>query len=413
MEEELKSFTFTRYLNKEEIGYRLSNKIPLNDFWLETVALRKNKADFLPFKDQKGNPFWFFNLPALQKIIHEIDSNGKDSLYKAVSKDIENELVKNSLVEEAFYSSVIEGAFSTIKRMRELVAGRDVPQDHSEQMILNNYKAMQFIFEQKHKDLSIDLILQLHQIITDKTLEAGQEEFAGKFRNDQVYIQDPSGKVIYTPPSAQQVPEAMEQLVKWINQVDEGAFTHPIIKAAIIHFHLVYIHPFFDGNGRTSRALFYFYLIKNEYEFFKYFSISAVVEKSKAQYYRSIKDVEDYEADLTYFLLYMSRVVLDSIGSVTKQIAKHYHKNFVFRKIEQEQIYINPRQKKFLNSFLVKSSTDIRIKDYEKTNKVVYETARRDLEDLYKKGILLRINQKKAFVYKPNYEIGVDTKNST
>ena len=413
MEEELKSFTFTRYLNKEEIGYRLSNKIPLNDFWLETVALRKNKADFLPFKDQKGNPFWFFNLPALQKIIHEIDSNGKDSLYKAVSKDIENELVRNSLVEEAFYSSVIEGAFSTIKRMRELVAGRDVPQDHSEQMILNNYKAMQFIFEQKHKDLSIDLILQLHQIITDKTLEAGQEEFAGKFRNDQVYIQDPSGKVIYTPPSAQQVPEAMEQLVKWINQVDEGTFTHPIIKAAIIHFYLVYIHPFFDGNGRTSRALFYFYLIKNEYEFFKYFSISAVVEKSKAQYYRSIKDVEDYEADLTYFLLYMSRVVLDSIGSVTKQIAKHYHKNFVFMKIEQEQIYINPRQKKFLNSFLVKSSTDIRIKDYEKTNKVVYETARRDLEDLYKKGILLRINQKKAFVYKPNYEIGVDTKNST
>jgi Fic family protein len=109
----------------------------------------------------------------------------------------------------------------------------------------------------------------------------------------------------------------------------------------------------------------------------------------------------------------MSKVVLDSIGSVTKQIVKHYHKHFVFRKIEEEMIYINPRQKKFLNSFLVKSSTDIRIKDYQKTNKVVYETARRDLEDLYKKGILLRINQKKAFVYKPNYEIGPGIKNST
>jgi len=409
----LKSFTFTRYLNKEDIGYRLSNKISLNDFWMETVRLRKNKADFLPFKDQKGNPFWFFNLPALQKIIHEIDSNGKDSLYKAVSKDMESELVKNSLVDEAFYSSVIEGAFSTIKRMRELVAGRDTPQDHSEQMIFNNYKAMQFIFEQKHQDISIDLILQLHQIITDKTLDKGQEEFAGKFRDDQVYIQDPSGHVIYTPPTAQQIPEAMEQLVQWINQIDEGTFTHPIIKAAIIHFHLVYIHPFFDGNGRTSRALFYFYLIKNEYGFFKYFSISAVVEKSKSQYYRAIKDVEDYDADLTYFLLYMSKVVLDSIGAVTRQIAKHYHKHFVFRKIEEDMIYINARQKKFLNNFLVKSSTDIRIKDYQKTNKVVYETARRDLEDLYKKGILLRINQNKAFVYKPNYAIGPNTQNST
>ena len=123
--------------------------------------------------------------------------------------------------------------------------------------------------------------------------------------------------------------------------------------------------------------------------------------------------MEDYDADLTYFLLYMSKVVLDSIGSVTRQIAKHYHKHFIFRKIEQGQIYINPRQKKFLTGFLVKSSSEMRIKDYQKANKVVYETARRDLEDLYKKGILSRVNQKKAFVYKPNYEIGTDTKNST
>ena len=135
MEEQIKLFTFMRYLNKEEMGFRLPSEIPLNDFWVETVQLRKSKADFLPLKDQKGNLFWFFYLPALQKIIHEIDSNGKDSLYKAVSKEIENELVKDSLVEEAFYSSVIEGAFSTIKRMRELVAGQDKPQDHSEQMI--------------------------------------------------------------------------------------------------------------------------------------------------------------------------------------------------------------------------------------------------------------------------------------
>ena len=133
-----------------------------------------------------------------------------------------------------------------------------------------------------------------------------------------------------------------------------------------------------------------------------------MVERSKRQYYQAIKDVEDYDADLTYFLLYMSKVVLESIGSVTKQIAKHYHKDFVFRKIEVEQISINARQRKFLGSFLVKTSTEVRIKDYQKVTKVVYETARRDLEDLYKKGILLRFNQKNAFVYKPNYAIEID-----
>ncbi len=406
MDDLFKTYTLAQYFNKQEISFRLKSNFSLNDVWAETVKMRKSKADVLPFSDQGGNPFWYFYLPGLQKIIHEIDSNGKDSLYKAVNKEIENELVKNSLIEEAFYSSVIEGAFSTIKRMRELVEGHDSPKDHSEQMIINNYRAMQFIFQEKHKDLSIDLILQLHQIITDQTFEKGQEGFAGKFRDDQVYIQDANGKIIYTPPKAADVPAAMEKLVQWVNQAESGVFIHPIIKAAVLHFQLVYIHPFFDGNGRTSRALFYFYLIKNEYEFFKYFSISAVVEKTKAQYYRAIKDVEDYEADLTYFLLYLSKVVLDSIGAVTKQIAKHYHKQYVFMKIEREQIAISPRQKKFLNAFLVRASSEIRIGDYQKVNKVVYETARRDLEDLYKKGILVREQQKKAFVYKPNYSLG-------
>ncbi len=405
MEDLFKAYTLTQYFNKEDISYRVKSDVSLNDVWAQTVKERKAKAEFLPFFDQKGNQFWYFYLPALQRIIHEIDSNGKDSLYKAVSKEIENELVKNSLIEEAFYSSVIEGAFSTIKRMRELVAGKDSPKDNSEQMIVNNYKAMQFIFQEKHKDLSVDLILELHRIITDKTLEKGQESFAGKFRDDQVYIQDSNGRIIYTPPQADKVPESMMKLVEWVNQTENSVFIHPIIKAAMIHFHLVYIHPFFDGNGRTSRALFYFYLIKNDYEFFKYFSISAVVEKSKAQYYRAIKDTEDCEADLTYFLLYLSKVVLDSIGAVTRQIAKHYHKQFVFMKIEKERIAISPRQKKFLNSFLVRASSEVRINDYQKVNKVVYETARRDLEDLYKKGILVREQHKKAFVYKPNYAL--------
>src|SRR3989338_6715623 len=320
------NFTFDNYYSKEEVGYRLSNDLSLETFWQEILHFRKIKAELLPFIDQNKDSFWYLLTPALQKKIYEIDSSGKDSFYRMVKKEIESELVKDSLLEEALYSSVIEGAFSTYKRLKELVDEKKAPVDINDQMVLNNYRAMQFILKEKHRELTVDFILELHRIVTEKTL-GPDEAYAGKFRDDWVYIKDKRDRVIYAPPSADQVKVSMEQLVAWVNKHDESTFIHPVIKASIVHFHLVYIHPFFDGNGRTARALFYYYLIKNGYEFFKYFSISVVVQKTKAQYYRAIKDVEDCGADLTYFLLYMTKTINDSIGLVTDRIVKHYKKN--------------------------------------------------------------------------------------
>ena len=177
-----------------------------------------------------------------------------------------------------------------------------------------------------------------------------------------------------------------------------------MIKASIIHFHLVYIHPFFDGNGRTARALFYYYLIKHGYEFFKYFSISVVVQKTKQQYYRAIKDVEDYGADLTYFLIYMAKTISESIDLVTQRIVEHYQRDFLFDRLKEKGFILNPRQEKFLKKFLVGDRKIITIKIYQKINNIVYETARRDLEGLSEKKILLKSKQRQAFVYQANYE---------
>ncbi len=396
-------FTFEEYFSKDEISYRLPNEFPLEKFWQEIIAFRKQKSLALPFLDQNKGTFWFLLTPALQKQIYEIDSSGKDSLYRAVKKEIEHELVKDSLLEEALYSSVIEGAFSTYKRLKELVEEKKAPENISDQMVLNNYYAMQFILKEKHGDLTLDFVLKLHHLVTEKTL--GQDEsYAGRFRDDWVYIKDKRDRIIYTPPPADQVVPAMEQLAAWVNDKSESIFIHPIIKASFIHFYMVYIHPFFDGNGRTTRALFYYYLIKNGYEFFKYFSISVVVQKTKEQYYRAIKDVEDCHADLTYFLLYMSKTVKDSISLVTERIAKHYYRDFLFERLKEKGYFLNPRQERFLKKFLVSDRGIIVIKDYQKLASVVYETARTDLEDLAKKQILLKSKQGKRFVYRPNYE---------
>ncbi len=403
-QEIIEKFTNQDYLSKEEIGYRLPNDLALGELWQEVIKFRKQKSEILPFKAQDNQNLWCFLTPALQRKLYEIDSSGKDSLYRVVKKEIEHELIRDSLIEEALYSSVIEGAFSTMKRLREMVEKEKEPVDINDQMVLNNYHAMQFILQEKHRELSVDFILQLHKIVTEKTLFE-DEAYAGRFRDDMVYVKDKRRDiVIYTPPPAGEVEPAIKKLIEWVNEKNDARFIHPIIKASFIHFYFVYIHPFFDGNGRTARALFYYFLIKNGYGFFKYFSISVVVQKTKIQYYKAIKDVEDCNADLTYFLLYMAETILESIHLVTERIVQHYQRDFVFVRLKEKGVFLNERQEKFLKRFLVNDKRVITIKAYKDWFKVVYETARRDLEDLAAQGVLLKSKHRRQFVYSPNYE---------
>ena len=153
-EDLLRKFT-KEYLNKLEVGYKLSRDIKLEDFWEDLLSYRKKNSEILPFKDQQNNNFWYVTTNLLQKKLHEIDSYGRDTLYAMVKKDIEEALIKESIIEEGFYSSVIEGAFSTLKKAKELADKKASPKNNSEQMILNNFYAMRFILENKANLITI------------------------------------------------------------------------------------------------------------------------------------------------------------------------------------------------------------------------------------------------------------------
>src|SRR3990167_2228049 len=205
----LKSFITDQYLTKDEVGYRIPSAISQEDAWREIHSQRKQRAEFMPFEDQENHPFWFVLLAQLQKQLHEIDSLGRDSIYSLVKEDIELEMIKDSLMEEAVFSSAIEGAFSTVKRLKEMVDKKEPPRDINDRMVLNNYRAMQFILQEKHRDLNIDFILELQKIVTQDTLDKDDAAYSGRFRNDWVYIKDRRDNIIYTPPSADKVFPAM------------------------------------------------------------------------------------------------------------------------------------------------------------------------------------------------------------
>jgi Fic family protein len=391
-----------RYLNKIEIGFRLPGEFPLLEVWQKIQKERRSKAENLALQDEKGETFWYVNTKPLQAKLHQIDSRGKDSLYSYIKPDIENELALDSIIEEAWASNIIEGAFTTRKRAQELVRRNLTPKDKNELMMKNNHQAMTFILENRESDFSIDFILNIHRIITQNTLD--DPEYAGKFRDDGVFIWDKTNTVIFKPMAEENIKESLNNLVTWVNAHSEEDFIHPILKASIIHFFLVYVHPFFDGNGRTARAIFYFYLLKHKYDFFKYFSISALIAKQKEKYYKSIKEVEDYENDLTYFLLYSTDVVLKSIDEILEKIAKKYQSDIISKNINLRGVHLNRRQKRLIKILIDQDQKTMTTRRYEKIFRVSYGTARSDLNELSENGLLQKRKLGKGFLYSTNFD---------
>ena len=391
-----------RYLNKTEIGFRLPGELNLSEVWQEIQEERKARGEILALKDEKGISFWYVNTKPLQSKLHQIDSRGKDSLYRYIKPDIENELILDSIIEEAWASNIIEGAFTTHKRAQELVRRNLTPKDKNELMTKNNHLAMTYILEHRESEFNIELILKIHQIITQGTLD--DPEYSGKLRDDEVFIWDKTNTVIFKPMAAENIEPCLNNLVTWVNTHSDEDFIHPVVKASIIHFHLVYVHPFFDGNGRTARALFYFYLLKNQYEFFKYFSISALIAKQREKYYKAIKDVEDYDDDLTYFLLYFADVVSKSIDEIIDRIVRKYQSNIISKNLDAKGIYLNKRQRKLVKVLIDHDYKNITTRRYEKIFKVSYGTARSDLNEMADNGLLQKRKIGKGFVYSTNFE---------
>jgi len=317
-----------------------------------------------------------------------------------VKEEIRAELTEQALVEEAMFSSVIEGAFSTIARARELIVEGKPPKDTSDQMVANNGRVMRYVLEQREAPCSIELMHAIQRMVTEKTLE--READAGRFRDGPIFVVNQRRETIYEAPPADTVPSSMGALIQWINEEEQQPFIHPILRAAIVHTHLVSVHPYVDGNGRTARALFYWYLLKHRYEFFRYFSISSIIQEARQRYYKALKDMEDHEADVTYVLLYMAESVVRAIEVILQRITERYRRDLLFATIRGRSLILNDRQARFLKSLAVSKENRGTIAKYQKDFKVVYETARRDLARLESLGVLRRGKQVRQFIYTLN-----------
>ena len=345
----------------------------------------------------------------MQRQCHNFDMNfggswGNNSIIP--TEDREQYLISR-LMDEAISSSQMEGASTTRKVAKDMLRKNISPRSRSEQMIFNNYVSIRYITEHKNEDLTPELLLHIHSLMTSNTLESADD--AGRFRtnNDVVVENSITHEVVHTPPSYTEIPEFIDELCNFANNDNQNVFMHPIVKAVMIHFMLAYVHPFTDGNGRTARALFYWYMLKKGYWLTEYLSISQIIYKSKSSYEKAYLYAEADEGDMGYFLTYHLRVL---------ELAFKELQSYIDRKIKERQHStnymlidgINERQATIISWLRDNPKIVLTSKEIEIRFGISHPTARLDIDGLVGKGLLKRVPVNKV---KSNYIKGEEFEN--
>ena len=143
-------------------------------------------------------------------------------------------------MEEAIYSSQMEGAATTRKVAKEMLRKKMTPKDKSQQMIANNYQTIQFIVSHKDALLTPELLLQIHQLMTEHTMQNPQEAGCFRSNNDVVVENGITHETVHIPPTYEEIPNFVEDLCRFFNEQDAPQFIHPIIRGIIIHFMVAY-----------------------------------------------------------------------------------------------------------------------------------------------------------------------------
>lgn len=383
------------------------------EWWYLTKIRRSNNFRDLPFKSKNERPFVYWIPDPLQQRLHEVDqqTSGRVQIAQEVANPgTRDRYLVSSLIEEAITSSQLEGASTTHKVARDMLREQRKPRDVSEQMIFNNYNAMSFIREVANEPLTKNLLLELHKIVTEGTLGDSRMEGTLRTKDDSVAVYDErDNSLLHDPPQAEELDERLSRLCKFANQSKKGGhFIHPVVKAIVLHFMIGYDHPFNDGNGRTARALFYWAMAKYGYWMMEFISISTIIRKGPVKYARAYLHTETDDNDLTYFIDYNLRIVLQAVRNLQDYLAR--------KAAEVEQVEhilgstpvstrLNHRQLALLSHVLRNPNQVYTIESHRQSHNVSYPTARSDLLDLSELELLQHQKTGNRFVFIPVGEI--------
>lgn len=255
-------------------------------------------------------------------------------------------LRRDALLQSAHSSTAIEGNPLSLDEVIKLAEGREIMvRRKDKQEVLNYIEALEKIPDfAKLTPFVKQNILDIHKIVTKKTLENPKDE--GVFRDRQVVVGSKrTGEIIFTPPPTNQVPKLIDKFLDWFNS-EQTKEIDPVIEAGIVHYEIVRIHPFVDGNGRTARVLATMTLYKRGFDAKRFFALDDYYDHDRPSYYAVLRNVDQKSLDLTKWLEYFTEGVAVSL-KVVKDKVVGLSKNIKVLK-EKGQIALTERQMKIV-----------------------------------------------------------------
>jgi Fic family protein len=369
----------------------------------------KNRNTLFSFGDKD---FYFVETFRLKENVDKIREFWKSFEYN-FQDDFSFKLLRETLIEEGYYSSTMEGANTTVKRARTLAYGKSKPQNKSEFMVLNNFRAL-LALKDKTELLTHDLIWQTHKATVEDSLDEGYA--VGSYRTEPNEIINSSGKVIFSPiANIGAMNQMLDELIHFLHDDEFAKPIENIYKAIAFHFLFAYIHPFDVGNGRTVRILFSYLLKIYGYDMFYYISLSEIIYKKKGKdYYKAFIDVERSDVgqeknfDMTYFFYYMSNVMLQGLDVLKHRINTYLREDIIKRRADNQRLDLTPRQNQIIEILSDKNKSFMLTKaDLAKKCGVSQQTIQKDLTLMGDFDLIDKIKAPKGNKYYYRLKVGV------
>jgi len=290
---------------------------------------------------------------------------------------------ERALILEAHHTTHAEGTQLTLEQAQRLMRGEAVPEADPDDVreLLNYRQAFELVSDYLESGLPITegLIREIHQRLVAGV--RGDRAMPGHYRLVQNYVvNSATGKAIYTPPPPGDVPPLMGELVAWINSPGE---LHPVLVSGVAQFQFVHIHPFVDGNGRSSRLLSTLCLYRAGYDFKRLFTISEYYDRDRPAFYAAIQGVRDGGMDLTGWLEFFVEGLATQLAEV-----KQRGERAIQRDILVQAHKLSERQAMALGHVLEHGA--LTIQELESLCEGVNRRSlQRDLKGLLDKGLLL------------------------
>lgn len=312
----------------------------------------------------------------------------------------EKEFQKDAMVRSVHHGTHIEGNELNLDQAEKVIEGQEiVARQRDIQEVINYRRVMGYIDEAKTNNDQImmteEFIKTLHNMTVEKILPV---EKCGEYRSTQVVVKNSlTGEVTFTPPAAIAVPVQIKEFIDFINTAGPDDI-HPVLKGGTVHYELVRIHPFVDGNGRVARALSTFILFQQGYDIRKFFSLEEYFDNDASEYYKALQSVGKNDGDLTDWLSYFTQGLAIELSKIKDKIEKISVDVKIKERLGGNPVLLSDRQLKIIE--YIQKTGYLQNNGFKQLFPMVSEdTVLNELKYLIKHGLLKKVGSTKAARY--------------